>query len=123
MRDQDIQPAIGRHRLGDQIDPFRLIGDVDLRGRSLPVTDADVGGDGISITCQDIGDNDLGALRREQPRFGFAHAMSGAGDDRNFVLQTHDRPRLAGPVSIPVQVRCSPYTSRRHDRGANGGLD
>jgi hypothetical protein len=40
----------------------------------------------FGITCQDIGDNNLGALRREQPRFGFAHAMSATRNDRNFVL-------------------------------------
>src|SRR2546421_1903547 len=44
------------------------------------------------------------ALRREQPRFGFAHAMSGAGDDRNFVLQTHDRPPLAELRAYPFRI-------------------
>jgi hypothetical protein len=53
------------------------------------------------------GDNDLGALRREQPHLGFTHAVGTTGDDRNFVLQTHDRTLVWWAMSIPVQDRVS----------------
>jgi hypothetical protein len=112
---QDVQPPISRHRFGYQSDPLRLAGDVDLRSRGLSVTGANGGGHGFGIASQDIGDNDLGALRREQPRLGFTHAMGAAGDDRNFVLQTHDRASFAWVMSISVPDRCLLCAFRRHD--------
>src|SRR6266851_5191923 len=87
---QDVQPAIGRHRLGDQAAPLYLAGDVYFRGDRLAASCADVAGYHLGVISQDVGNHDLGALRGEKPRLGFAHAMSTAGDDRNLVFQTHD---------------------------------
>src|SRR5712671_1225581 len=41
---QDVQPAISRHRLGDQATPLSLAGDVYLRGDRLAASRADVAG-------------------------------------------------------------------------------
>jgi hypothetical protein len=61
-----------------------------FRGNGFAATGADAAGDSLGVAPQDIGDDNLGAFRRKQPRLGFAHAVSAASDDRNLVVQPHD---------------------------------
>jgi hypothetical protein len=100
--------AIGRYRFRDQIHPFCLAGDVDLCGCRLSATGADVRGTPLGVASQDVGDDDLGALDREQASLRLTHAMSAAGDDRNFVFQTHNAPRFAYAAIIIMLPRSLP---------------
>ena len=52
-----------------------------------PLSAADVAGNSFGLMLQYIGDNDLGTLRREDPRLGLTHAVAGVGRDRHFVLR------------------------------------
>jgi hypothetical protein len=70
--------------------PRKMLVWVDVCGHGLSATGANIGGYALSLSFQNIGDNDLCALRCEQARFCFAHAMGTASDDGNFVFQAHD---------------------------------
>ena len=49
----------------------------------------DLGGDPLGALGVEVGDDDFRALLGKAPRHAFAEAGSGAGDDRNLVLETH----------------------------------
>src|SRR5439155_14086567 len=59
---EDVEPAIGRQRFGDQRLPLRFAGDVDLGRAGLAAAVADIGGDPLGIAAEDVGGHDLGAL-------------------------------------------------------------
>src|SRR5215208_7635235 len=83
------EPAIGLDRLADQRQPVRLAGDVDRRGGSIASSRTDISGDRFSLLLEDICDDDPGSLLGKEPRLRLAHPMCCAGDDCDFVLQTH----------------------------------
>ncbi len=97
--DQDVEPAVGRERLGDQCLPLRLAGDVDLCRAGLAAGIADLGRDALRLAAENVGDHDFGAFLREQTRLGLAHAVAGPGDDRDLVLEAHwSLPAFAGSI-------------------------
>jgi len=84
--DQDVEPAIGRQRFVDQALPLGFVGDVDLGGNRRPATVDDRRGNSRRLIGQDVRDNNFGTLGREEPGLRFAHAMGGAGNNRNLVF-------------------------------------
>jgi len=87
---QDVEAAVARQGLCDQLDPCRFAGDVDRRRDGLSAACANMGRDGLCLIPEDVGNHDLGPFRREEPRFGLAHPVRAAGNDRDFVFEPHD---------------------------------
>ena len=99
-----VDPDAGRavpHGRGFGVDPHRPLGRMiagmaagALCGCRLSATGADIRGDPFGIASQDVGNDDFGAFDREQASLRLTHAMSTAGDNRDFILQTHRDPRF-----------------------------
>jgi hypothetical protein len=87
---QDVKAVVARQGLCDQLDPCRFAGDVDRRRDGLSAACANMGRDGLCLIPEDVGNHDLGPFRREEPRFGLAHPVRAAGNDRDFVFEPHD---------------------------------
>src|SRR5207248_1975330 len=88
--DQDVEPAVGRDCLADQCHPFGIACHVDLRCGCSAAGGTDLAGHPLRVSFEYVGHDNPGALLRKEARFGFAHAVTGAGHDRHLVLQPHD---------------------------------
>src|SRR5262249_8532430 len=87
--DQDVELAPGGDCRLDRRLPLRLAGHVELAEHRRAVRPGNLGDDVVALLFQHVGDADLGALAREDPRHAGAHARGGTGDQRNLVFQPH----------------------------------
>src|SRR6185369_9805630 len=58
---------------------------------------ADVLGDLLALLVEDVGDDDLRALAREEPRLGLPLAACASGDDGDLAVQPTHSVLLLGP--------------------------
>ncbi len=114
--DEDVEPAIGLQRFGDQRLPLRLAGDVDRRRAGFAAGVTDLGGDALGLAAENVGDHDSGALLRKEARLGLAHAVPRPGDDRDLVLEAHRSLPRIGQVDR-VSPSCAASFVKRRRRG------
>ena len=90
-----------------------FFGYVETLEAGLSAVGPDRVGDRLAFGLQHVGDDDLGALAREQPRRGGSHPGRRPGDDGNLVLQTHGiSSRLRHPLCMAGSLTSTVFNGR-----------